>query len=357
MDIVILDDEPVAIALLKHHVGRVSDCTPIPFTHPLTCLEWCATHMPDMVIVDFMMPGMNGVEFTERFRAMEGHSDIPMLMVTASSDRETRLSALEAGINDFVSKPFDAVELTARMKNMLALRASQKNLAQRAQMLADEAFATGQFVLEIAARERETLLCLGLAAERRDPETAEHITRMSNYSKLIGIEMGLGSEEAEMLLLASPLHDVGKLGTPDHILLKKGQLTPAEWDIMKQHTVIGAEILSQSKSPILQLGAKIAISHHEKFDGSGYPYGLKGDAIPLYGRIVALADVFDALTSARPYKPAWEVDRALAFIRQHTGNHFDPSCVAAFMQALDQVLEIKARFQDAPIEHPEMAAA
>ena len=355
MDIVILDDERIAIALLKRHVGKLGDCRPIAFTRAGEALEWCTLNEPDMVIVDYMMPEMDGITFTERFRLLPGKAETPVLMVTGSNDRAVLHRALAMGINDFLTKPVDAFELMARMKNLLALRTSQKHLLQRAQLLADEAFASGQAALEIAARERETLICLGLAAERRDPETHEHITRMSNYAQLICLRMGLSEQQAELLLLASPLHDVGKLGTPDHILLKAGKLTPAEWEIMKQHTVIGAEILSHSRSPILQAGAQIAISHHEKFDGSGYPYGLAGAAIPLFGRIVAVADVFDALTSARPYKEAWELDRALTLIRESTGSHFDPDCVDAFFGVLDNVLEIKAWHQDAVTE--ELAAA
>jgi putative two-component system response regulator len=347
MNILLLDDEPIAIALLKSHVSKLGDCTPVAFTRPAESLVWCMANEPDMVIVDYVMPQMDGIEFTRRFRRLPGKAEIPVLMVTADNDRELRHRALEMGINDFLTKPVDAVELTARMRNMLALRASQKHLAHRAQLLADEAAKSAASALEVATRERETLLCLGLAAERRDPETHEHITRMSHYSQLIGRRMGLTAQDAELLLLASPLHDVGKLGTPDHILLKRGKLTDDEFLIMKQHTVIGAEILSQSKSPILQAGAQIAISHHEKFDGSGYPAGLRGDAIPHFGRIVAVADVFDALTSARPYKKAWELDRALDFMREKSGSHFDPDCTDAFFDVLDDVLDIRAQHQDA----------
>jgi putative two-component system response regulator len=229
---------------------------------------------------------------------------------------------------------------------MLKLRTSQKKLASRALLLADEVAKATE---EIVTRERETLFCLGRAAEFRDPETHEHIVRMSNYSKLIGLQMGLSDEEAEILLLAAPLHDIGKLGTPDNILLKPGKLTTEEFVIMKQHTVIGGKILSNSNSPILQVGALIAMSHHEKFDGSGYPAGTKGKDIPLYGRIVAVADVFDALTSERPYKKAWELERATTLIRESSGGHFDPDVVEAFFAVLPQILEIKARYRDSDL--------
>jgi putative two-component system response regulator len=275
-------------------------------------------------------------------------------MVTAAEARELRHRALTLGINDFVNKPFDQIELTARARNMLALRMSQKKLASRALLLADE---VAKATREISNRERETLLCLGRAAEHRDPETHEHIMRMSNYSAAIGKHLGLSADECELLLLSSPLHDIGKIGTPDHILLKPGRLTPEEFEIMKLHTVIGGKILENSASPILQSGAMIAMSHHEKFDGSGYPYGRKGKEIPLYGRIVAVADVFDALTSERPYKKAWDLDRATGLIRESRGGHFDPDCVDAFFEIFDEIIEIKSRYREPDVVEPAPATA
>jgi putative two-component system response regulator len=346
MDVVILDDDPSSLLLLESHVAALGGCRALTFTCPHESLEWCSASDPDLIIVDYVMPQMNGVEFTRRFRSMSGKAQTPMVMVTGSNERELRHLALATGINDFLSKPVDRVELTARMRNMLALRSSQKDLARRAQLLAEEAQKSAKAALEIAKRERETLLCLGLAAERRDPETHEHIIRMSNYSRVIAESLGLGTERAELLLLASPLHDVGKLGVPDKILLKPGPLTPEEFEIMKQHTVWGAEILGHGKSPILQAGAEIALSHHEKFDGSGYPNALRGSDIPLNGRIVAVADAFDALVSERPYKKAWKLDAALAYLRKCAGNHFDPQCVDAFFDRLPEILHIRARHQD-----------
>ncbi len=347
MDIVLVDDAPITIALLKKLVSNLPGCRPFAFTNAVEGLRWCAEHDPDLIIVDYMMPEIDGIEFTRRFRALPGKADTPLLMVTAAGDdRELKHRALALGINDFLNKPFDQLELQARARNMLALRESRKKLASRALLLADE---VAKATAEISARERETLLCLGRAAEHRDPETHEHIIRMSNYSRLIGHRLGMSEEECELLLLASPLHDIGKIGTPDHILLKPGKLTVEEFEVMKQHTVIGEKILSNSLSPILRMGAEIAISHHEKFDGSGYPLGVSGKDISLYGRIVAVADVFDALTSARPYKKAWETERACQLLRDGSGKHFDPECVAAFFDVLDEVLAVKARYRDADL--------
>jgi response regulator RpfG family c-di-GMP phosphodiesterase len=354
MDIVIIDDSPIMIALLKKLVSTIGDYTAVTFTSGAKALEWCVQNDPDMVIVDYLMPEMDGIEFARRFRTLPGKADTPLLMVTAADDRELKHRALSLGINDFLNKPFDQIELTARAKNMLALRASQRKLASRALLLADE---VAKATKEIASRERETLLCLGRAAEHRDPETHEHIMRMSNYSVVIGKRLGLSADDCELLLLSSPLHDIGKIGTPDNILLKPGRLTPEEFEVMKLHTVIGGKILENSASPILQSGAQIAMSHHEKFDGSGYPFGHKRKQIPLFGRIVAVADVFDALTSERPYKKAWDIDRATSLIRESRGGHFDPDCVDAFFDSFDEVLAIKAHYRDADMPEPVQAPA
>jgi putative two-component system response regulator len=351
MNIIIVDDTPVSVTVLRRLVEKMPGCAPIGFTDPVQALAWCESNDPDLVIVDYQMPQIDGIEFTRRFRALTGKSEIPVLMVTASSDRELRHRALESGINDFLNKPFDLVELQARARNMLALSASYKKLANRALLLAEEVHKATE---QIRARELETLLCLGRASEQRDPETHEHIMRMSNYSRLIARQLGLPEAECDLLLLAAPMHDIGKIGTPDAILLKPGKLTPDEWIVMKQHTTVGYEILAASSSPVLRAASEIALSHHEKFDGSGYPNGLVGQAIPLYGRIVAVADVFDALTSARPYKPAWDTERAANLLREGSGNHFDPACVEAFFGAWDAVMAIKNRYREA---HPEAVAA
>jgi putative two-component system response regulator len=230
---------------------------------------------------------------------------------------------------------------------MLALRQNHKNLANRAEWLAEE---VRKATALIVAQERETIFCLARAAEYRDPETGAHILRMAHYSKHIARCMGLSVEQQDLLLEAAPMHDIGKVGTPDMILLKPGKLTEEEFSIMKQHAVIGHEVLNTSSSPLLKVAAEIAHTHHEKFDGSGYPRGLAGDAIPLFGRIVAAADVFDALTSERPYKKAWTIEQASQMLRDGSGKHFDSACVDAFFSDFDDVLEIKNKFVDEEIE-------
>jgi putative two-component system response regulator len=226
---------------------------------------------------------------------------------------------------------------------MLALGTSRRHLADRAAWLAEE---VKKATAAIHSREQELLFRMSRAAEFRDPETGAHIQRMAHYSHLIAASLGLSAEDQALILQAAPMHDVGKIGIPDLILLKPGRLTPEEFDVMKSHARLGFELLSGSESFVLQAAASIAISHHEKFDGSGYPYGVAGQAIPLFGRIVAVADVFDALTSERPYKKAWEFERAIDFLREGAGTHFDATCVEAFLVRMDDILAIHVRFQD-----------
>lgn len=342
MQIVIIDDVEANLLLLRHFITQLGEAHEVrAYTDPVQALADCQAQAPDLVIVDYMMPQLDGVAFIQGFRATPGRTDIPLLMVTANDELEVRYRALEAGANDFLTKPLDKIEFKARMRNMLALRANQKRLEDRASWLAEEVLKATD---EIVRRERETILRLSRAAEFRDPETGDHIQRMAHYSWMIAVRMGLQPEQQRLVLEAAPMHDVGKVGIPDHILLKPGKLDEAEFAIMKQHPVIGHQILSDSSSPLLQMAATIALSHHEKYDGSGYPLGLKADAIPVVGRIVAVADVFDALTSARPYKPAWEMARAVQFLRDQRGLHFDPACVDAFLGQLDEVRAVRQRF-------------
>jgi response regulator RpfG family c-di-GMP phosphodiesterase len=297
----------------------------------------------DLLIVDYMMPDIDGIQFIQQLKQHPERKHLPILMVTADHQSDVRYRALEAGANDFLTKPIDRIEFNSRVRNMLALRSSLVLLADRAAHLASEVHLA---TAEIRSREREMVMRLARAAEFRDPETGAHIQRMAHFSCLIAENLGWKGGDLEMLLEAAPMHDVGKVGTPDAILLKPGRLTGEEFEVMKQHATIGWKILNDSTSPVLQMAAEIALSHHEKFDGTGYPHGKAGAAIPLTGRIVAVADVFDALTSVRPYKPAWEVERALDLLREGRGTHFDPDCVDAFMARLDDVAKIRERYTD-----------
>lgn len=343
MNVVIVDDTQINVTLMQALVNRIDGCKPVCFTDSAAGLAWCLTNQPDLVIVDYMMPAPDGIEFIQRLRAEPGKAELPILMVTADHEKEVRYRALETGANDFLTKPVDRIEFTSRVKNMLAIRKSHLALTDRAAWLAEE---VGKATAEIREREREAVFRLARAAEFRDPETGAHIQRMAHYSKLIAAQLGLDQAQQDLILEAAPMHDVGKLGTPDMILLKPGKLTPEEFAVMKQHAAIGWEILKGSAAPTLQVAAEIAHTHHEKYDGSGYPRGLAGEQIPLFGRIVAIADVFDALTSARPYKPAWELDKAWGFIAESRGTHFDPACTDAFLAVQAAVLEVREQFRD-----------
>ena len=341
--VLIIDDSEINLTLIRALVLKLGECEPVMFDHPLKALEWCRGNVPDLVIVDYMMPEMDGLRFIAAFRALHGRTEIPVLMITANDQKDVRYEALLGGANDFLTKPIDRIEFSARVRNMLALRTGQKFLADRAAHLAGE---VAERTRDIRERERELIFRISRAAEFRDPETGAHIQRMAHYSEIIARGLDLDTATCNLILQAAPLHDVGKIGIRDHILLKPGKLTPQEFDIMKQHAMLGYDLLKDSGSEILQAGAEIARSHHEKYDGSGYPRGLKGNAIPLFGRIVAVADVFDALTSERPYKKAWALDDALGFLEEGRSTHFDPLCVESFIAGWDEALEVRQRFRD-----------
>lgn len=339
----VIDDNPVNLTLFKTLLERIPGCKAVAFDDAEAGLAWARQQRPDLIVLDYRMPGLDGVELVQRLRASPGCDELPVLMITADADKDTRYRALTGGANDFLTKPIDRIEFSARASNLLALSRARTSLLQHAANLALE---VRRATAALRMRELETVLRLSRAAEFRDPETGAHILRMAHYAQLIGRRLGLPDDELDLLLHAAPLHDIGKVGIPDHILLKPGKLTPDEFEVMKQHARHGYDILKDSASAYLRAGADIAHGHHEKFDGSGYPQGLAGEAIPLFSRIVAVADVFDALTSQRPYKPAWTLERARDFIEQASGRHFDPACVAAFIGEWTQVLEIRERFRD-----------
>ncbi len=341
--IVIIDDDPANLKILRLFLQDLPDCSFVLFEDARAALQHCDSHPVDLVIVDFMMPGLDGAAVVAALRARERTASLPILMATANDDRGVRHRALGAGATDFLTKPLDRVELVARVRNMLAMRSYQRQVQDRAAQLAEEVRVA---TAAVRAQEGELLLQISRAAEFRDPETGAHIQRMSNYAHLVARHLGLSEVECDLILHAAPLHDVGKIGIPDAILLKPARLTPEEMTVMKRHAELGYELLRGSTSEVLRLGARIALSHHEKVDGTGYPQGLRGEDIPLVGRIVAVADVFDALTSERPYKKAWDVEKAVAFLREGSGTHFDPRCVDAFLEDLAGALRIKATFLD-----------
>ncbi len=342
-DVLIIDDTEINLILFAALVKKLDDCIPHTFARARDALSWSQDHIPDLVIVDYMMPDLDGLEFIRLMREIPGRESVPVVMITANDQKQLRYRALDIGANDFLTKPVDKVEFLARSRNMLLVSDARKKLADRAAWLADE---VRKATAEIIARERETVIRLCKAAEYRDPETGAHILRMAHFSRLIGRGLGLSVEDQELLLEAAPLHDIGKVGIADKILLKPGRLDEEEFEIMKHHAIYGFELLQGSSSRVLQVGADIAKGHHEKFDGSGYPLGLAGTDIPIFSRIVAVADVFDALTSERPYKKAWSLEDAVDFLVAGSGKHFDPKCVQSFLDAWDEVVDIRDRYRE-----------
>lgn len=320
-------------------------------------IAWAQT--VDTILLDMRMPGMTGLDVCRRLRSDARTTHTPVVFLTGIDDRKFKREALQAGATDFLGKPFDEIELLARLRNSVRVKLYYDNLdrersdlhhvVQRHTRDLDAATARLQRLqAELAVARHETIERLARAAEYRDDETAAHLHRMSHYCHLLAKRAGVDDYVAEMLRIASPMHDVGKIGIPDHILLKPGRLTSDEFTVMKQHAEIGYRILCDSDSELMKLAASVAHTHHEQWNGSGYPRGLHGESIPIEGRIAAIADVFDALTSTRPYKRAWSIDDAVAHMRAGRGQHFDPMLVDLFLDGLDEVLEIRDRFQESP---------
>lgn len=340
--IIAVDDEPMNIALIEELTKEMGkDIELKSFLNPIDALQYLINNPIDIMLTDYMMPNMNGAELIERAKIL--CPEILSVIITAAGDNEAiKIQALKAGANDFLSKPLHISEFQLRIKNLLTLKKSQKILNKFNENLQLEVKKATQNLID---REYETLLVLSKTAEYKDPETASHIARVAHYSKLLARSYGLDKEEQDKIFHASPLHDLGKIGIRDDVLLKPAKLDKQELEHMKTHPLIGYEILKGTKNPFLEAGAIISLSHHEKFDGSGYPKGLKGDEIHIYGRITAIADVFDALTSIRPYKKAWSFEDAINFLIEQKEKHFDPELIDLFIANIEEVKDIYHQFE------------
>lgn len=332
--VLIVDDTPENIDVL---VGILSGLYTIKAAiNGEMALKVARESPPDIILLDVMMPGVDGFEVCRQLKEDFTTKHIPVIFVTAKITMEDELNGLTLGAVDYIAKPVSPPIVKARLKTHLALYDQNRELDRKVQEQTEEINETRIKIIQK----------LGKAAEYKDNETGLHVIRMSKYSFILAKAAGVNSADAEMIMNASPMHDIGKIGIPDSILGKPAKLTDEEFDIMKTHCQIGADVIGEDQSELLKLARVIALTHHEKWNGSGYPNALSGEDIPLVGRIVAVADVFDALTSERPYKRAWSVEDALNLLREEAGTHFDPSLVPLFLDSMEEILEVKKEFRE-----------
>jgi putative two-component system response regulator len=320
--LLIVDDEPTNLKVLKQVLQQ--DYRLSFAKNGVDGLELAARELPDLILLDVMMPEMTGYEVCQRLKSQPKTQHIPVIFVTALKDEIDETRGFDCGAVDYITKPITPAIVRARVRTHLSLVHAQ----------------------ELKKTHLQLIQRLGRAAEYKDNETGMHVMRMSHTSKILALALGFNEDFADKLLQAAPMHDIGKIGIPDHILLKPGRLDDEEMRVMQQHPQIGAEILANTNSELIQLAHSVALYHHEKWDGTGYPAQLKGEAIPIEGRIVAVADVFDALTNKRPYKEAWSVEKTMALINEQSGKHFDPQVVDALVRELDNVMQTVAQWQD-----------
>lgn len=352
LKVLIVEDSHANLMLMEMLVRQTPGCTAITYADPLKVIAEMDRLEFDIALVDFRLPGMDGIELLTALRNVPRFEEKPIVMVTADREAHIRLRAIKAGAVEFLHKPIEPIEFKARLGNLVRLCEVQRKLADQAAWLRTE---VDKATKELREREEEIISRLTLAAGYKDRETAAHTKRMAIYSAMIARELGLKEELCRDIQLAAPMHDIGKVGIRDDVLLKDSGLDEGERTHINEHAEIGASILHGSKCGLLRLAAEIALAHHERWDGAGYPLQLAGKSIPLVARIASVADVFDALTSDRPYKAAWSVDRAFAFLRQEAGAQFDPDCVAAFERCRKQVLEVMQQNPDD--EEPKSAVA
>lgn len=343
--VLVIDDQSTGRTILQKVIQQIADNIQVTaMANPAEALIWLEDHDPDLIVTDYRMPDMNGIEFIKKVRVLAQCEYVPIMMITVVDEKEVRYEALDAGVTAFLTRPIDQIECRTSCRNLLQMHEQHLIIQDRANWLARQVDVATE---QIVQREKETILRLARAGEYRDEGTGNHVIRMAKYSRHIAEALGRFTEqECEDLEYAAPMHDIGKIGIPDGILLKPAKLNPEEWEIMQSHTSIGHAILSDSQSKYMKIGAIIALNHHERYDGKGYPNGLAGEDIPLIARVVAVADVYDALVSARPYKSAWPVEKALEYIRAQAGTQLDPNCVDAFFERIETIKQIQTEYAD-----------
>lgn len=344
--VLVVDDEEHNVKLLETLLHAEGYAT-IAARNGREALALAAVEKPDLILLDVMMPDMDGFETVARLKADSGTQQVPVIMVTALDDRASKLRALEAGAEEFLSKPIDHADLRIRVRNLLRLKEYGDFLANHNRLLEEQ---VTERTAQLEEAYRDTVFTLVRAAEHKDEETGHHVRRISHYCRVLAEALNLPAAMHDVIYNASPMHDIGKIGIPDHVLLKPGSFTPEEWGIMRTHCTLGASILASGTSPYTRMGAEIALNHHERWDGSGYPNGLRGEEIPLAARIMQICDVYDALRSRRPYKPPFEHARAFEIIIGGDGRtqpgHFDPAVLACFAAQADSFAAIYDRHMD-----------
>lgn len=363
--ILVVDDEPINVKVCHKYLRELGYEQCLGVTDSTRAMATILSERPDLIILDVMMPIVSGVDLLQAIRANPELAQLPVLILTAASDRTTKLTVLELGASDLLAKPIDPSELAPRVRNALTIKRHQDGLSDYARTLEE---AVRLRTADLEASRMDVIHCLARAVEYRDDHTGRHVERVGRYAGIIAEGMGLDAETCRMLQLAAQLHDVGKIGVPDDVLLKPGRLTPEEfermqrhtlfgkkifeqmcdrdWEKLRQHVQIGCKILEAPRSPLLMMAARVALTHHERWDGTGYPLGLAGEDIPLEGRITAVADVFDALSSRRPYKPAYSLNKCYEIFERERGSHFDPDVVEAFFSQKDRIVQIQIELAD-----------
>ncbi len=363
--ILIVDDEPINVKVCQKYLSELGYKQCVGVTDSTRAMAAIFAERPDLIILDVMMPIVSGVDLLKLIRGNSDLAHLPVLILTAASDRTTKLNVLELGASDFLSKPIDPSELAPRVRNVLTIKKYHDSLRDYAHTLEE---AVRVRTAELEASRLDVIHCLARAVEYRDDHTGRHVERVGRYAGIIGHSLGLDENTCRMLEQAAQLHDVGKIGVPDEVLLKPGKLTPEEfermqkhtlfgrkiveqmtdreWEQVRQHVQIGSRILEAPRSPLLAMAARIALTHHERWDGTGYPLGLAGEDIPIEGRITAVADVFDALSSRRPYKPPFPLDKCFQILEDERGSHFDPRVVDAFFSQRDKIVEAQIELAD-----------
>ena len=363
--IMIVDDGPLDTAMLELQLAEAGFSAIQSVTDPKATFDMIRSEQPDVLLLDIVMPEVDGFEILAAVQQSQILAPLPVIILTASTTAETKLKALELGATDFLSKPVDPSELLLRLRNTLATKAFQDHLKNQSAELERE---VQRRTRELERARKEAMFCLARAAEFRDDDTGRHVLRVGRYAGLIAAQLGFSKEAVEMLEQAAQLHDVGKIGISDTILLKAGKLDPSEFELMKQHcdfgkkiiepmsdeewkivqrhTDVGSTIMEISSSPVMKMAGVIAQTHHEKWNGTGYPHGLAGEDIPIEGRITAVADVYDALSSPRSYKEPFPLEKCLTIMEEGRGQHFDPRVLDAFYACLESVRKVQAEWAD-----------